>query len=92
MSRLHGHSSSSGAARVAGEVDCVAEFERKLLESGALEPEEVEQIYAEAKPEVEAAVQQALREPKPTAADVNRFTYAPSPVDAVYPEDYTGLP
>jgi 2-oxoisovalerate dehydrogenase E1 component alpha subunit len=92
VSRLHGHSSSSGAARVPGEPDCLALFERKLLESGALEPEEVESIYAEAKSEVEAAVQQALREPKPGAADVYRFTYAPSPVDAVYPEDYTGLP
>jgi len=28
----------------------------------------------------------------PTAADVERFTYAPSRVDAVYPDDYTGLP
>ncbi len=92
VSRLHGHSSSSGAARVPGEPDCVALFERKLLETGALEPEEVEQIYADAKEEVEAAVQQAVREPKPTPADVYRYTYAPSPVDVVYPEDYTGLP
>jgi 2-oxoisovalerate dehydrogenase E1 component alpha subunit len=92
VSRLHGHSSSSGAARVAGEEDCVVRFEQKLLEAGALEPEEVEQVRAEAKAEVEAAVQQALREPKPTTADVYRFTYAPSPVDVVYPEDYTGLP
>jgi 2-oxoisovalerate dehydrogenase E1 component alpha subunit len=92
VSRLHGHSSSSGAARVPDEPDCVALFERKLLDAGVLEPEEVEQLYADAKAEVEAAVQQALREPKPTAADVYTNTYAPSPVDAVYPEDYTGLP
>jgi 2-oxoisovalerate dehydrogenase E1 component alpha subunit len=37
-------------------------------------------------------VQQAVREPKPTAADVFKHTYAPSQVDVVYPEDYTGLP
>ena len=37
-------------------------------------------------------MQQAVREPKPTAADVFKHTYAPSPVDVVYPEDYTGLP
>jgi 2-oxoisovalerate dehydrogenase E1 component alpha subunit len=92
VSRLHGHSSSSGAARVAGEGDCVALFERRLLDAGMLEPHEVEQVRAEAKAEVEAAVQQALREPKPTTADVLKHTYAPSPVDAVYPEDYTGLP
>jgi 2-oxoisovalerate dehydrogenase E1 component alpha subunit len=92
VSRLHGHSSSSGAARVANEADGLELFERKLLESGALEPEEVEQVRAEAKEEVEAAVQQALREDRPTEADVYRHTYAPSPVDVVYPEDYTGLP
>jgi 2-oxoisovalerate dehydrogenase E1 component alpha subunit len=92
LSRLHGHSSSSGAARVQGEADCLALFEQKLLEAGALEPEEVEQAYADAKTEVEAAVQQALREPKPTTADIFRHTYAPSPVDVVYPEDYSGLP
>jgi hypothetical protein len=28
----------------------------------------------------------------PTAADVEKHTYAPSTVDAVYPGDYTGLP
>jgi len=33
-----------------------------------------------------------MREPKPRAEDIERFTYAPSPVDAVYPQDYTGLP
>jgi 2-oxoisovalerate dehydrogenase E1 component alpha subunit len=92
LSRLHGHSSSSGAARVPNEVDCLVQFERKLLEAGAIEPDEVEQIYKDAKAEVETAVQQALREPKPTTADVFRHTYAPSPVDVVYPEDYTGLP
>ncbi len=28
----------------------------------------------------------------PQASDVEKHTYAPSTVDAVYPEDYTGLP
>ena len=91
MSRLHGHSSSSGAARVEGETDCLAILERRLLAAG-VERHELDQVYADAKVEVEAAVQQAIKEPKPTAADVLRYTYAPSPVDIVYPEDYTGLP
>ena len=34
----------------------------------------------------------AVQEPKPKAEDVEKFTYAPSPVDQVYPGDYTGLP
>ena len=33
-----------------------------------------------------------LEEPQPTIADIERHTYAPSAVDAVYPNDYTGLP
>jgi 2-oxoisovalerate dehydrogenase E1 component alpha subunit len=92
VSRLHGHSSSSGAARVKDEVDCVERFERKLIEAGALDADEAARIRAAARAEVEAAVQQAVREPKPTGADVLKHTYAPSPVDVVYPDDYTGLP
>jgi len=34
----------------------------------------------------------ANKAPKPTVADVLKHSYAPSPVDVVYPEDYTGLP
>lgn len=33
-----------------------------------------------------------LKEPKPRPEDVEKHTYASSPVDAVYPGDYTGLP
>jgi 2-oxoisovalerate dehydrogenase E1 component alpha subunit len=91
VSRLHGHSSSSGAARVEGEADCLYQLERRLVAAG-VERHELEQVHAEAKTEVEAAVQQAVNEPKPTPADVLKYTYAPSPVDVVYPEDFTGLP
>jgi 2-oxoisovalerate dehydrogenase E1 component alpha subunit len=91
VGRLHGHSSSSGAARVQGESDCVLLLEERLIAAG-VERHELEQVHAEAKSEVENAVQQAVKEPKPTTADIYRFTYAPSAVDVVYPEDYTGLP
>jgi 2-oxoisovalerate dehydrogenase E1 component alpha subunit len=92
VSRLYGHSSSSGALRVKGEPDCVELFEHKLLDAGVVDPEALEQVREEARVETEAALEQALREPKPTAADVEKHTYAPSEVDAVYPGDYTGLP
>jgi 2-oxoisovalerate dehydrogenase E1 component alpha subunit len=92
VSRLHGHSSSSGALRVKNEPDCIALFERKLLDAGALDSEMIDRAHEEAEAEAEAALEQALREPKPTAADVYKFTYAPSAVDPIYPEDYTGLP
>jgi 2-oxoisovalerate dehydrogenase E1 component alpha subunit len=63
-----------------------------LIEAGVLEPHEIAQIHEKARAEVEAAVQQAVKEPKPTVNDILAHTYAPSPVDAVYPEDFTGLP
>ena len=46
----------------------------------------------DAQNEVEAALEQALTEKQPEPKDVEIHAYAPSPYDAVYPEDYTGLP
>jgi 2-oxoisovalerate dehydrogenase E1 component alpha subunit len=92
VSRLHGHSSSSGAVRVSNEPDCLDLFEDKLLATGLLTRESLDETWDAARAEADAAAQQALREPEPTPDDVRRHTYAPSPVDAVYPDDYTGLP
>ncbi len=92
VSRLYGHSSSSGALRVRNEPDCIEKFERKLLQAGALSPHEIEQVHDEARAEAEEALEQVMQEERPTPADVERHTYADSPVDAVYPRDYTGLP
>jgi 2-oxoisovalerate dehydrogenase E1 component alpha subunit len=92
VSRLYGHSSSSGALRVRGEVDCLELFERKLRESGVLTDEGVQALRQAAREEVAAAVEQALAEPEPGPADVRSQTYASSPVDEIYPDDYTGLP
>lgn len=92
VSRLYGHSSSSGALRVKSEVDCIPAFERKLIEAHALEESEIARIHEEAKEEAEAALAQALSEPKPVPGDCEKYTYAASKVDQVYPGDYTGLP
>jgi 2-oxoisovalerate dehydrogenase E1 component alpha subunit len=92
VSRLYGHSSSSGALRVKNEMDCIARFEERLQTAGILDHETRDQTHEEAKREAEAALEQALDEPKPTPEDIHRFSYAPSTVDVVYPEDYTGLP
>jgi 2-oxoisovalerate dehydrogenase E1 component alpha subunit len=92
VSRLHGHSSSSGAQRSFGEPDCIALFEQKLIDANAIDAEQVRALKAEAKEEADAAVVQATSEAKPRREDVERFTYAPSRVDAIYPDDYTGLP
>jgi 2-oxoisovalerate dehydrogenase E1 component alpha subunit len=92
VSRLYGHSSSSGALRVKNEPDCIELFEQKLLDAGLLDQNSARRTRAEAHAEADAALEQALREPKPRPEDVNALTYAPSAVDAVYPGDYTGLP
>jgi 2-oxoisovalerate dehydrogenase E1 component alpha subunit len=91
LSRLHGHSSSSGAGRVQDELDPIVLFERKLMDAG-IDRAELDAVHAEAKEEVEAAVRTVASEPRPTAEHIYQHTYAPSPVDAVYPEDYDGLP
>jgi 2-oxoisovalerate dehydrogenase E1 component alpha subunit len=92
VSRLYGHSSSSGALRVKNEPDCIELFEQKMLEKGVLDRVMVESLHEEAKAEAEAALEEATQEPKPRPEDVEKFTYADSPVDAVYPGDYMGLP
>ena len=92
VSRLYGHSSSSGAVRVKNEGDPIEVFERKLIAAGIVDKATIDQAHEEAREEAEAAVEQALADPQPRAEDVERFTYAPSEVDVVYPRDYTGLP
>ena len=92
VSRLHGHSSSSGAVRVTDEPDCIELFEQKLLDGSVLARDEIQRIWEAAEQEVATAWRQVRGEPQPAAEDVFTHTYAPSPVDAVYPKDYTGLP
>jgi 2-oxoisovalerate dehydrogenase E1 component alpha subunit len=92
VSRLHGHSSSSGALLVADESDCITVFERKMLEAGVIDRESIKRVHREAEEEASHATDEVVKEPRPTPEDVQRFTYAPSTVDAVYPNDYTGLP
>jgi 2-oxoisovalerate dehydrogenase E1 component alpha subunit len=92
VSRLHGHSSSSGAARVTSEPCCLKQFEDRLVSAGVIHRELAEMIHHDAHEEADRAVEIAMQEPRPTAADLNRHTFAPSPVDVIYPDDYTGLP
>lgn len=91
VSRLYGHSSSSGAPR-SGDPDCITQFESKLLDAQVLDHAGIDQVHEDALAEVDAALETAMQEPAPEAADVVKFTYADSPVDRVYPGDYTGLP
>lgn len=91
VSRLYGHSSSSGAPR-SDDPDCLPLFEEKLLAANVISQDAIDALYTAARDEADAAVAQAMREPKPGPEDVETFTYAASKVDAVYPGDFTGLP
>ncbi|MBP3959748.1 thiamine pyrophosphate-dependent dehydrogenase E1 component subunit alpha [Gemmata sp. G18] len=92
VSRLHGHSSSSGAQRNWNEIDPLNAFEQKLIDAGAIDTNAVRALKDEAKAEADEAVVETMKEAEPTREDVYAFTYAPSEVDAAYPKDYTGLP
>ncbi|MCG8584640.1 MAG: thiamine pyrophosphate-dependent dehydrogenase E1 component subunit alpha [Pirellulales bacterium] len=92
VSRLYGHSSASGAMRVENEPDPIAMFQHRMLAVGAIDRETIDRIHNETQAELDAAVEQALREPEPTADDLHQHTFAPSNVDQVYPNDFTGLP
>lgn len=92
VSRLHGHSSSSGALRIYTQPDCIELFGQTLIKWDYLDQKGVDQIIQEAKDEADAAADKVVTEPKPEAHDRFLHTYADSPVDVVYPGDYDGLP
>lgn len=91
VSRLHGHSSSSGALRN-NEPDCIELFGKKLIGWGLLTQAEMDRTIKDAQAEADAAADQAVKEAKPKAQDIYLHTYADSDVDEVYPGDYDGLP
>jgi 2-oxoisovalerate dehydrogenase E1 component alpha subunit len=92
VSRLHGHSSSSGALRVKNEPDCIPLFEKKLSDAGILDQPTIDRIHQEAEAETDAAAEEAMKEPKPQPDDIYKHTYASSQFDEIYPGDYTDLP
>jgi 2-oxoisovalerate dehydrogenase E1 component alpha subunit len=75
-SRLHGHSSSSGAARVTGESDCVADFGAKLIERGVYTADDIEAIRKKYYDEALAALEQVRKEPDPDPGTIHDHTFA----------------
>ena len=74
VSRLYGHSSSSGAAARQGRAGLHRAVRAEAARRAACSTRTtIEQIHEEAQAEVEAALEQALREPRPTAADVEKL-------------------
>ena len=75
-SRLHGHSSSSGAARVDNELDCLTEFENRLIGQGKLTAEEATAVKAACTQEALDARNQAVEEPEPSPDSIYDHTFA----------------
>ena len=93
VTRLYGHSSSSGSPR-ANEADCLPMFEQRLLERRAdrAGSQSTRCTPQASRRDRTGSGDGGPKEPRPRPEDVEKFTYAPSRVDAVYPGDYTGLP
>jgi 2-oxoisovalerate dehydrogenase E1 component alpha subunit len=70
VSRLYGHSSASGANFEKSEIDCVSEFETKLLKAGILKEARVREIWRQAEAEGVFAAEQARAEPAPQAKSI----------------------
>ena len=75
-SRLNGHSSSSGGARVTDERDCLLEFESRLIAENKLTSEEAASIKTSFAEEALAARNQAVSEPEPTPDSIYDHTFA----------------
>ncbi len=83
VSRLYGHSSSSGANRVE-EPDCVALFEEQLLKRGLVTQGRLEEAWRRNLEEIDQAHQKVKKEPFPDPGSIWEHLYA-EPLPESYP-------
>jgi 2-oxoisovalerate dehydrogenase E1 component alpha subunit len=76
VSRLYGHSSASGAHFVAGEADCLAHFEQRLIERGWLGRERVAALREGYARELLEASHRVRDEPPPDPATLADHVFA----------------
>ncbi|MBN19976.1 MAG: 3-methyl-2-oxobutanoate dehydrogenase [Bdellovibrionaceae bacterium] len=75
VSRLFGHSSASGANFVSGEVDCLNEFEKRLVAQKVMTESQMKKIKADYEKEFLALAQQVKTEPMPDPSTIYDYTY-----------------
>lgn len=75
-SRLHGHSSSSGGARVEDEPDCLEDFQKVLVKEKALTAKKAAAIREEYAQECMSAFETVIEEPIPDGATIWDHTFA----------------
>lgn len=76
VSRLNGHSSSSGANRVEGEACPIEIFGAKMIKKKWTTQDELDAIWKEIDDVYKAEIAQARTEPKPDPSTVKDFTFA----------------
>ena len=76
VSRLHGHSSASGANFVKDEVDCVARFEQRIEEKKLLTRAQMDEMRAKYTQELLVASQKVREEPQPKPETVWDYVFA----------------
>lgn len=75
VSRLHGHSSSSGAARVEDEADCVEMYEKRLVEQGVLTQAEAEGLREQEAKRMLELLEEVRKEPDPQPEDIYKYAF-----------------
>jgi 2-oxoisovalerate dehydrogenase E1 component alpha subunit len=76
VSRLHGHSSASGANFVKDEVDCLARFEQKLEDKKLLSRAQMDDMRAKYTQELLDASKRVREEPQPSPSSVWDYIFA----------------
>jgi 2-oxoisovalerate dehydrogenase E1 component alpha subunit len=76
LSRLYGHSSSSGSNYVEDEVDCLVELEKKLDARGWRSLDESKRMREEIQAKMQGWYKQVLDEPHPDPEDIWDYVFA----------------
>ncbi|MEC7522569.1 MAG: thiamine pyrophosphate-dependent dehydrogenase E1 component subunit alpha [Myxococcota bacterium] len=76
LSRLYGHSSSSGSNYVEEEVDCLVELEKKLVQNGWRTEAELREMRERIEADMQAWYKQVKDEPKPDPEDAFDYVFA----------------
>ena len=76
VSRLYGHSSSSGANYASDEVDCLTRFEERLAARGILTRAAMDELRARHKAELLELSNRVTEEPRPRPEDALAHVFA----------------
>jgi 2-oxoisovalerate dehydrogenase E1 component alpha subunit len=76
VSRLHGHSSASGANFVKDEIDCLARFEQRLEEKKLLTRGQMDEMRAKYTHEFLEASKKVREEPQPRPETIHDYVFA----------------